>query len=299
MSRDIPISLIDRDETQPRQHFDQATLDELAQSIAGSGLAVPILVRPVGERFVIVHGERRYRAVCSLGWATIPADVRDLSIEEAQWLALVENIQRANLSPIEEARAYQTRLAGGITQEALGQRIGKTQSYIATKLRFLKLPPEVQDALDQRRISEGHAKQLLRVPRAWMCRAFCEEIIARRMSVRESAALVEGALLSDEESAELAQYEAGLRRSEQELCTHLTAMATNIETIRKRLTPAQFHDWAMVEAGFSQFPRDATEQVLHFFADAAQQPPRGFSDIPEPVLEYILARSISRYKEAP
>src|SRR5262245_3518578 len=127
MSRDIPLSLIDRDEAQPRQHFDAAALSELAQSIAANGLAVPILVRPVGERFIIVHGERRYRATQSLGHETIAAEVRDLSADEARWLTLIENIQRADLSPIEEARAYQWWLNQGMTQEQLGQRIGKSQ----------------------------------------------------------------------------------------------------------------------------------------------------------------------------
>ena len=143
MSRDIPISLIDADPEQPRKHFDQAAISELAQSMAANGLAVPILVRPVGDRFTIVHGERRWRAATSLDWETIPADVRTLAPEEARWISLVENIQRADLSPIEEARAYQERLATGLTQEQLGQRLGKTQSHVATKLRYLKLPVEL------------------------------------------------------------------------------------------------------------------------------------------------------------
>lgn len=163
MSRDIPTNLIDRDPDQPRQYFDPDALAELAQSIGATGLAVPILLRPAGERFIIVHGERRYRAVCSLGWATIPADVRDIAPDAAQWLALVENVQRSDLSPIEEARAYQARLAGGMTQEALGQKIGKTQSYIAQKLRLLTLPDPVLVLLDRKAITEGHARQLLRL----------------------------------------------------------------------------------------------------------------------------------------
>ena len=163
MSRDIPISLIDADPEQPRKHFDQAAISELAQSMAANGLAVPILVRPVGDRFTIVHGERRWRAATSLDWETIPADVRTLAPEEARWISLVENIQRVDLSPIEEARAYQERLATGLTQEQLGQRLGKTQSHVATKLRYLKLPVELQDALHAGILSEGHAKQLLRI----------------------------------------------------------------------------------------------------------------------------------------
>lgn len=163
MSRDIPVSLIDRDPKQPRQTFDPVALDELAQSMAANGLAVPILLRPAGDRFIIVHGERRYRAACSLGWATIPADVRDVPPEEARWLSLIENIQRSDLSPIEEARAYQSHLADGLTQTQLAQRIGKGQSYIAQKLRLLTLPDPLQLLLDRKAITEGHARQLLKL----------------------------------------------------------------------------------------------------------------------------------------
>ena len=163
MSRDILISLIDRDPKQPRQTFDPVALDELAQSMAANGLAVPILLRPAGDRFIIVHGERRYRAACSLGWATIPADVRDVPPDEARWLSLLENIQRSDLSPIEEARAYQSHLADGLTQTQLAQRIGKGQSYIAQKLRLLTLPDPLQLLLDRKAITEGHARQLLKL----------------------------------------------------------------------------------------------------------------------------------------
>jgi ParB/RepB/Spo0J family partition protein len=163
MSRDILISLIDPDPAQPRKWFDPGKLEELAASVGANGLAVPILLRPNGERFVIVHGERRWRAAQLAGWQTIPAEVKELDPLEAGWLALAENIQRSDLSPIEEAQAYQERLATGITQEALGQRIGKTQSYIAGKLRLLKLSEPIQQLIKQGLITEGHAKQLLRV----------------------------------------------------------------------------------------------------------------------------------------
>lgn len=163
MSRDILLTQIDVDPNQPRKHFDEAALAELAQSMAANGLAVPILVRPVGERYMIVHGERRYRAAHRLGWVSIPAEVREMDADAAQWLALVENVQRSNLSPIEEAQAYHARLAQGITQTALAERIGKTQSYIAQKLRLLKLPEVTRGALYFREMTEGHARQLLRI----------------------------------------------------------------------------------------------------------------------------------------
>ena len=163
MSRDILLSLIDPDPSQPRKTFDEGALDELAQSMAANGLAVAVLVRPAGDRYLLVHGERRWRAAGRLGWAAIPAEVRDVAPEQARWLALVENIQRADLSPIEEAGAYQAALSEGLTQTELGKRIGKSQSYIAQKLRLLTLPAPLQVYLDRRALSEGHARQLLRL----------------------------------------------------------------------------------------------------------------------------------------
>jgi ParB/RepB/Spo0J family partition protein len=164
MTDDIRIELIDRDAEQPRQYFDDIALRELADSMSANGLAQPILLRPVdGGRYVIVHGERRYRAAKLLGWSTIPAQVRQMTIEEARVLALIENVQRADLSPIEEARAYQVMLDQGMTQAELGAQIGKSQSHIATKLRLLRMPAGLQLLLDRGSLSEGHVKQILRL----------------------------------------------------------------------------------------------------------------------------------------
>jgi ParB/RepB/Spo0J family partition protein len=163
MSRDIAISQIDPDPHQPREHFDLNALEGLAASMAEIGLAVPILVRPDGERFVIVHGERRWRAAGLIGWDAIPADVRDIDADTASWLALVENVQRSDLTPIEEAFAFKGRLDRGITQEELGRRIGKSQSYIAHKLRLLTLPSPLTSYLASNALSEGHLRTLLRI----------------------------------------------------------------------------------------------------------------------------------------
>jgi len=167
MSRDILLSLVDPDPEQPRQHFDPVKIGELAQSMLANGLAVPILLRPNGERFVIVHGERRWRAAKMLEWETIPADVRELTGEESHWLSLIENIQRADLTPIEEARAYAAYLSNGVTQTELGARIGKSQSYIAHKIQLLNLPPGIADYLEMGLLGEGHVRQLLRLRRVF------------------------------------------------------------------------------------------------------------------------------------
>ncbi len=167
MSRDIPVDLIDPSPDQPRAHFDPDALAGLAASMAGTGLAAPILVRPAGDRYAIVHGERRWRAARLLGWATVPAEVRDIGPDEARWLALVENVQRQDLTPAEEARAYRARLAEGMTQAELGARVGKGQSYVAQKLRLLTLPDPILSYLERGAISEGHARQLLTIRRLY------------------------------------------------------------------------------------------------------------------------------------
>ena len=181
MSRDILIDLIDADPDQPRRHFDADQLAELAESIAANGLIVPILLRPVGERFVIVHGERRFRACQSLGWSTIPAEVRDLDVETARWLALVENIQRADLSPIEEAQAYAAALATGLTQLQLGKRIGKTQLGKTSTFRRLV-------AGGSRRLVAGHRGLLGRTGRGRR-RVAHRRHRARRRAIRIAAIL--------------------------------------------------------------------------------------------------------------
>ena len=215
MSRDILLSLVDPDPGQPRKHFDAGKLAELADSMRANGLAVPILLRPSGDRLVIVHGARRYRAALSLGWESIPAEVRDVSPDEARWLALVENVQRADLSPIEEAQAYQERLSEDITQAELGQRIGKSQSYIAQKLRLLRLPDDVQTAVGAGDIAEGHARQILRVKDAETQSEFCQKAVSEGWSVARIRLEIDEALkpkakvepTTPIEQAELAQGE--------------------------------------------------------------------------------------------
>ena len=166
MSRDIPITLIDADASQPRRHFETAALQELADSLANNGQVVPITVRPMGDRFVIVQGERRWRAAKLAGLTSLRAEVSTIDANAAYLLALIENIQRADLTPLEEAVAYQRLLGNGYNQTTLGKRIGKTQSYVAQKLRLLKLPAEVQTKIDNGTLTEGHARQLLRLDSA-------------------------------------------------------------------------------------------------------------------------------------
>ncbi len=260
MSRDILLNLIDPDPNQPRKHFDEASLKELAASIEANGLAVPILLRPNGERFIIVHGERRWRAFGLLDRESIPAEVREIGKDEAGWLALVENVQRNDLSPIEEAQAYQARLDQGLTQKELGRRIGKTQSYIASKLRLLKLPSEVQTLVNGGSISEGHAKQILRFPDKDRQLNFTQMIINDGLPVAGIKQKVDDAL-------ELERFLDGLelpakKRPEElekivynnfwSLAQDVHQMAQIARDARNRLPEDQFNDWIQKELGWSK-----------------------------------------------
>jgi ParB family chromosome partitioning protein len=164
VSRDtVPIALVDPDPDQPRRRFGTSEMAELAASLKANGMAVPILVRPYAGRYQLVHGERRWRAATSLGWSEIPAEIRELDDETARWLQLVENVNRADLSPVEEARAFRVMLDDGATQQTLAERIGKTRTYVAQKMRLLDLPASLSLLLDAGALSEGHVRQLLRI----------------------------------------------------------------------------------------------------------------------------------------
>ena len=246
MFRDILLTLIDPDPEQPRKYFGADLLAELGGSMAANGLAVPILVRPVGERFVIVHGERRYKAALSLGWAAIAAEVRDVTPDQARWLSLVENVQRADLSPIEEAQAYQERLAGGLTQAELGERIGKSQSYIAHKLRLLGLPEPVQAAIGAGAIAEGHARQLLRLKDTERQGELCERATTEAWTVARTRLEVDAALAPDmsrDISPLSADERQELERCEGVIGDYLASMRTAEKPPNER-NPLEVAIWA-------------------------------------------------------
>ena len=162
---EIPLDEIDVSGSQPRRRFVDHTIAELAQSIASHGVLQPILVEPVGSRYRIIAGERRFRAAGRAGLQRIPALVRTSTDDERLTLALIENIQREDLTPLEEAQAYRRLIeVSGISQEDLATRVGKNRSTISNSLRLLGLPVEMQDALTDGTISAGHARALLMIP---------------------------------------------------------------------------------------------------------------------------------------
>ena len=171
---------------QPREVFNEEALKELAQSIKMHGVFQPIIVRKIGDKYEIIAGERRYKASVIAGLTKIPAIVRNLDDKEASKIALLENLQRRDLTPIEEARTYQKILElDSMTQEELGKTMGKSQGTIANKMRLLTLPDEVQDALMYDKISERHARSLLNLDSADVQISMLKKIINNRLTVRE------------------------------------------------------------------------------------------------------------------
>lgn len=158
----IEIAKIRPNKYQPRSIFSEEKIEELARTIHTHGVIQPIVIRKVEDGYEIIAGERRFRAMKSLDWQQVPAIIRNLDDKETASIALIENLQREELTPIEEAYAYEKLLElHSLTQEALAQRIGKGQSTVANKLRLLKLPQEVQDAIMDKLISERHARALI------------------------------------------------------------------------------------------------------------------------------------------
>lgn len=171
---------------QPREIFDEKALNELSISIKEHGVIQPIIVRKIGDKYEIIAGERRYKASVMAGLTKIPAIIRNLDDKESSKIALLENLQRKDLTAIEEARTYQKILdLDSMTQEELGKTMGKSQAAIANKLRLLSLPDEVQEALLTAKISERHARSLLNIKDKQQQIKMLNKIISTRMTVRE------------------------------------------------------------------------------------------------------------------
>ena len=184
---DLPIDDILPNRYQPRIKFDDDSIYELSESIKNHGVFQPILVRPIGDKYEIIAGERRYKASVLANKTTIPAIIMSLNDKDTVEVALIENVQRSNLTPIEEAISYKKILdMGYIKQEALAQKLGKTQSTIANKIRLLNLEEDVQEALLENKISERHARSLLKLKDGNDQRSMLKRIINERLTVRKT-----------------------------------------------------------------------------------------------------------------
>jgi ParB family chromosome partitioning protein len=191
---EIPLGQIDRNPFQTRTGIDEAKLNELAQSIAATGVVQPIVVKQLaGGRYQLITGERRLLASRKAGKATIPAILRSVSDEQAMEMTIVENLQRADLNPMEQARAYQ-RLATDfrMTQEQMALRTGKERASVANFLRLLRLPEAVQQKVESGDLSFGHARTLLALSTPEAIAAAAQKVMALSMSVRQTESYVQG-----------------------------------------------------------------------------------------------------------
>jgi ParB family chromosome partitioning protein len=235
-STEVPTDLIDPSPLQPRSIFDDAKLTELAKSISLNGVVQPILLRRKGTRFELIAGERRWRAAVQAGLTKIPAVLRNISDEKVLEIALIENIQREDLNPIEEARAYKNLIdALGLTQETVAERVGRDRSYITNYLRLLRLPEDLQELLQAGRLSTGHARTLLGLEDVNVQRRLARKIIEQDLSVRATEQLVRLAGQPPAQSAkqQSAQGDANVRAAENKLRRRL---GTKVRIVQARGT---------------------------------------------------------------
>ena len=195
--RMVPIEYVSRNPRNPRRQFDEAELQDLASSVSQHGIVQPVVVRPVGDRYEIIAGERRWRAAQLAGLHQIPVIVRDVDDRTALEIAIVENVQRTDLNPLEEALGYDQLIAEyGYTQNDLGGIIGKSRSHVANSLRLLKLPEPVRDMLASGELSAGHARALVTTSNPV---SLARTIVAKGMSVRDAERLAQNDIKSQSE----------------------------------------------------------------------------------------------------
>jgi ParB family transcriptional regulator, chromosome partitioning protein len=222
--RQVPVDLIERGRYQPRTNFDEESLKSLADSIRSQGVVQPIVVRPLSKgRYELVAGERRWRAAQTVGLSEIPAIVRNMADDAALAIALIENIQREELNPLEEARALR-RLVDefDMTHQAAADAVGRSRASISNALRLLDLSPAVAELLDCGTLEMGHARALLALePHAQ--RTAAEHIVAKRLTVRQAEALVRTLLAPPKAPVRGASSDPDIARLEQRLAQHLGA----------------------------------------------------------------------------
>ena len=189
----VPINALKPNQYQPRNIFDEEKIKELAQTLHTHGMIQPIVVRQDGEdSYDIIAGERGWRAATSLNWETVPVIIREMNDKETASVALIENLQREELTVIEEAIAYEKLIEmHQLTQEALAQRLGKSQSTIANKMRLLKLPQPIQQAIMEKKITERHARALISLKDEEKQLKVLEQILERDLNVKQTEALIE------------------------------------------------------------------------------------------------------------
>ena len=229
---ELDIDLLTPNPRQPRTQIDEARLEELAQSIRANGVIQPILVRKVAAGHEIVAGERRWRAAQRAGLLKVPVTVRDVPDDKLLEIALVENIQREDLNPIEEAQAYR-RLSDELhlSQEAIATAVGKDRATVANFIRLLRLPSELRNDLSSGALTTGHARALLGLPDEAAQRRVGREVISRSLSVRETEGLVRRELTPAPPAPAPPGIDPNTRAAEERL---KIALGTRVRIVRKR-----------------------------------------------------------------
>lgn len=225
---EVDVDLIDPGAEQPRTRFDEAALDRLAVSIKEHGVVQPVVVRRREGRYELIAGERRWRAAQKAGLIRIPVVVKEVRDEDLLEIALTENVQREDLNPIEEALAYQKLIERvGLTQEALAAKFGRDRSYITNYLRLLRLPDDIQQLVEEGRLSTGHARTVLGVPHQDQQRRIARQVLEKGLSVRATEELVRRSL------------EAGTERRERKPSTTVDPNIRAAETKLRRVLGTQ------------------------------------------------------------
>ncbi len=219
---ELDIDLIEPNPNQPRKSFPEAELKELSQSIEANGIVQPIIVRRFKGKYQIVAGERRWRAAQKVELRKIPAVVKDVSDEKLLELALIENIQRQELNPIEESRAYQKLIDDvGLTQEKIAKQVGKSRTFITNYLRLLRLPKRVLKYVEENDLSVGHARALLAIDDKISAIELAKEIIANSMSVRATEKsvrrIVRGDVKTPAKESKKIKKDANIKNAEKKL----------------------------------------------------------------------------------
>lgn len=231
----VPADQIDPNPFQPRMTFDQGALEELASSIRTLGLIQPITVRRISDsRYQIISGERRFKACCLAGMTSIPSYVRDANDQGMLEMAIVENVQRENLDPIELAMSYQRLMEEcSLTQDDMADRVGKKRATIANTLRLLKLPAKVQHDLKVGLLSAGHAKALLSLEDARTQEELCDMTVSEGLSVRQLEALVRKVLSDPNSVKKTVAAEAKLPDEYNRLLQHMGRYFSNEISLRR------------------------------------------------------------------
>ena len=223
---EIAIAEIDRNPNQPRKTFTDESLKEMASSIAAYGVLQPLLVRDRGDYYEIVAGERRYQAARAAGLDEVPVIIRDVSDDDVFKLALIENLQRSDLSPLEEANGYRQLIREkGLTQEELARILSKSRSTITNTLRLLDLPDEVQELVETGRLTAGHARAILAVPDEEGRIALAKRVVSEHLSVRQTESLASTFSVNQEDKPRRAPLPQSFKRAARQM---RLALDTNV-----------------------------------------------------------------------